>query len=976
MKEPTDHKLIKRMAALLLCAAFIFAAVPPARPFAADRGKTVRVGWYESSFNKKDDAGRRSGYAYEYQIKLAAYTGWNYEYVEGSWSELLEMLKKGEIDMMSDVSYTEERASQMLFPDLPMGSEVYYIFTSPDNTEIRSDDYSTLNGKTIGINKDSIQVGFYREWAERHGVDAEIVELTTKEEDSIRMLQNGDIDAYITPDAFSDPERLVPVCKIGSSDFFFVVCNGREDLLAELNDAMSSVQDENRYYNQQMSDKYLIRAGVNTFLNAKEKKWLEKHGPVRVGYQDNYLAFCSQDPETGELKGALKDYLDYASDGFGNAHMDYEATAYPTAAAAMDALSRGEVDCVFPANLSSYDGEKKKIVMTPPMITTDVIAVIRPSDMESFKDRKHVIVAVNEGNPNYDAFLKDNYPEWRAVYYPDTVRCLKAVSDGVADCVLISNYRYNNISRDCERYGLATLDTGASLEYSFAVNNGDKELYSILTKVTGFVPRSTLSTDLSYYLTEDAKSTFGDFIRSNLEIFLAALMLITAVIAVLMVRSRRAERKAKELISATETDALTGLYNRDFFLQYASRLHGDHPERPMDAIVFNIEQFHGVNAIHGRDFGDEVLRTLGREVKAVAAENAGIAGRFGADRFDIFCRHINDYRAVYDRLQGALDELSKNAVIRLRMGVMQSQPELDTVRMFDMARTACSMSRGHFKEHLIVFDDGVREREEFEQRLLNDYRRALDGFELEVFYQPKYDIRAKEPELGGAEALVRWRHPDLGLIPPDDFVPLFERSGKISEVDRYVWNEAARQIVRWKELYGITVPVSVNLSRVDVFDPSLEDTLEEILSFNGLDHDVLRLEVTETAYTEDSDQVIKVVRGLRDRGFEVEMDDFGTGYSSLSMLSEMPVDVIKMDRNFVRNIEYDEKDAKLVTLILDIAKQLDIPVIAEGVETKTQLDMLKKMGCDVAQGYYFSRPLSAAEFESRIIKESLGGKRD
>ena len=977
MNEKTELKSLKRLAALLMCAAFVFAAAFPeavraADQHDADRPKTVRVGWYESSFNTKDEEGRRSGYGYEYQIKLAAYTGWEYEYVEGSWPELLEMLKRGEIDMMSDISYTEERASQMLFPSLPMGTEEYYIFTSPDNKDITSEDYSSLNGKKIGVNKDSIQAGFFREWAKQQNVDAELVELTCSEEESLGMLQNGELDAYITPDAFSNPEFLVPVCKIGSSDFYFALSNDRRDLLTELNGAMSSIQDENRYYNQQMSEKYLIRSGVNAFLTADEENWLKKHGPLRVGYQDNYLAFCAQDPKTGELTGALKDYLGYASDCLQNAHIDFETTAYPTAAAAMEALGRGEIDCVFPANLSGYDGETLGLVMTPPLMTTDIFAVVRSSDREAFAEKKHVIVAVNEGNPNYDAFLKDNYPDWRVVYYPTTSDCLRAVSDGVADCVLISSYRFSNISRECDKYGLTTFDTGIGLDYCFAVKSGNRALYSILAKISGLVPSSTINSVLSYYITEDAKSTFTDMLKDNFELFMLATLLLMAVILTLMLKSRRAERKANELIAATETDSLTGLFNRDFFLEYATRMHREHPDRLMDAIVVNIEQFHAVNAMNGREFGDEVLRTLGAGIRAVAAENEGIAGRFEADRFDIFCRHIDDCQALYDRLQAEVDRMSGNAAIRLRMGVMRSQPDLDIVQMFDMARTACSMARGHYKEHLIVFDEEVREREEYEQRLLNDYRRALDNFEFEVYYQPKYDIQSDEPELVSAEALIRWRHPEFGMIPPDDFIPLLERNGKINEVDKFVWNEAARQIVRWKDMYGITMPVSVNLSRVDVFDTTLADTLDGILSYNGLSHGDLKLEVTETAYTEDSDQVIKVVENLRARGYVVEMDDFGTGYSSLNMLSEMPVDVLKMDRNFVRNMEHDEKDTQLVTLIIDIAKKLNIPVVAEGVETETQLAMLRKLGCAIVQGYYFSRPLSATEFENRIIKESLG----
>jgi len=207
------------------------------------------------------------------------------------------------------------------------------------------------------------------------------------------------------------------------------------------------------------------------------------------------------------------------------------------------------------------------------------------------------------------------------------------------------------------------------------------------------------------------------------------------------------------------------------------------------------------------------------------------------------------------------------------------------------------------------------------------------------------------------------------MIPPNDFVPLFERHGKIGDVDRYVWSETAKQIARWRDVYGVTIPVSVNLSRVDVFDPALESALDRLLAYNGLDQGILKLEVTESAYTGNAEQVIKVVESLRSKGYVVEMDDFGSGYSSLNMLSAMPVDVLKMDRAFIRRIGDSEKDASLVALILGIAKSLKIPVVAEGVETKEQLELLRELGCPLVQGFYFSRPLPAAEFEDTVIRK-------
>ena len=960
---------IRRVTALFMCAVFSVAFLMPVTAHNEKKAKTVRVGWYESSFNNTDKSGRRSGYAYEYQMKIAAYTGWKYEYVNGSWSELMDMLRKGKIDLMSDVSYTDERAEEMLFPSLPMGTEEYYIFSSPGNQVISPDDYSTLNGKRIGVNKGSVQVGMYNEWAARNDVHAELVELTTHEDESLKMLEKGDLDAYITPDAFADPEHLTPVVKIGSSDYFFAVSKERTDLIEDLNRAMNSIQDENRFYNQMMSEKYLISAGSNSYLTSGEKSWLAVHGPIKVGYQDDYLAFCAEDDE-GELTGALKDYLEYISGDLENAELEFETRAYPTSQEALEAMKNGEIDCMFPANLSGYDGETMSVSMTHPVMKSSIYAIVRKTDQNVFADRKHVVVAVDNGNPNYNTFLLDNFPQWRTVYYENSKECLKAVSKGVADCLLISSFRYSNLERLCEEYGLTTVDTGTGLDYCFAVADDKPELYAILTKAIGRVPDSVVSAAVAHYVSEEAKTTLTDMIRDNLETVIFATLLFLAVIFTLMIRSMRAEKRANELIARTEIDDLTGLYNRDYFFEYANRMKREKPDVSMDAMVINIEQFHSVNALNGRKFGDQVLRVLGREIQAIAKENGGIGGRFGADRFDIYCRHTDDHQAIFDRLQEKMNELMPNEGIRIRMGVMQSQPDIEPVQMFDMARTACSMARGHYKERLIVFNDEVRKREMYEQLLISDLSRALDGFEFEVFYQPKYDIQTQPPELVSAEALVRWNHPELGLIPPDDFIPLFERSGKISEIDKYVWSEAARQIVRWREIYGRTIPVSVNLSRVDVFDPDLEKNLDDILRYNGLGPEVIKLEVTETAYTEDSEQVIKVVERLRKKGFMVEMDDFGTGYSSLNMLSAMPVDVLKMDREFVRNIEHSEKAIRLVALILNTAKELDVPVIAEGVETESQLMLLRELGCAVVQGYYFSRPLPAAEFEKKIIRKS------
>ena len=427
--------------------------------------------------------------------------------------------------------------------------------------------------------------------------------------------------------------------------------------------------------------------------------------------------------------------------------------------------------------------------------------------------------------------------------------------------------------------------------------------------------------------------------------------------------------EGRQLISAAEHDKLTLLYNRNFFFEYVNRLYQYHPEKRMDAVVLNIEQFHAINAVNGRDFGDDVLRVLGNEIRAFLGETEGIASRFEVDRFDIYCAQQDDYRALLDRFQRKVDSISPNVSIHLRMGVKPWQADMEPLLLFDQAHTACNLVRGDYQNPLKIYNEDMHARELLNQRLLNDLRNAAEQRELVVFYQPKYDVQVNPPRLSSAEALIRWRHPELGLISPGVFVPLFESNGLISVVDNFVWSEAARQMRLWKEKYGVVIPVSVNLSRADVFDPTLVDRLDRLIQDNGLSHNDMKLEVTESAYTDNAKVLLDVIHHLRSIGFEIEMDDFGSGYSSLNMLSAMPIDVLKMDMKFVRNIEKSETDLRLVKLILDIARYLSLRVVAEGVETGGQLDLLRDAGCDLVQGFYFSRPLPPEEFEKLIERE-------
>ena len=420
-----------------------------------------------------------------------------------------------------------------------------------------------------------------------------------------------------------------------------------------------------------------------------------------------------------------------------------------------------------------------------------------------------------------------------------------------------------------------------------------------------------------------------------------------------------------DIIQSTERDSLTGLYNREYFYRYAQQFDQYHKDMDMDAIVLDVHHFRMINERYGKAYGDSVLRRIGEKVRGMVQDNNGIVCRRGADTFLVYCPHRDDYEEILENASIGLtgDNVSRNRV-RLRMGVYSHVDKtLEIERRFDRAKMAADTVRTNLLKGIALYNNKLHESEIYEEQLLEDFQNAIAQKQFTVFYQPKFDIRPEIPVLASAEALVRWQHPTMGMISPGVFIPLFEENGLIQQLDFYVWNEAANQIRDWKQRLGISVPVSVNVSRVDMYDPNLVETFQKLLVDYDLEPGEVLLEITESAYTQDSAQIISMVERLRDLGFRIEMDDFGTGYSSLNMISSLPIDALKLDMKFIRDAFKEGRDTRLIEVIIDIADYLSVPVIAEGVETKEQLEVLRAMGCDLVQGYYFSKPLPAHEYE-------------
>ena len=432
------------------------------------------------------------------------------------------------------------------------------------------------------------------------------------------------------------------------------------------------------------------------------------------------------------------------------------------------------------------------------------------------------------------------------------------------------------------------------------------------------------------------------------------------------IRLENENKLYEQRLQISETDAKTGLYNKQAFCFRTAEFIKDNNDNKYVICRWDVDNFKVFNDILGVDAGNEFLKMTASKIKSAEMKGLITAGHLEDDHF-VICIEWNAFyeQRIAEKIVEYIRNYSSKFELVARVGIFEvTDVDLDVSLMCDRAFLALRSIKYSYSEHIAKYNESMRRTLLEEQELINNMDYALSTGQFVPYYQPQYNYSTKK--LIGAEALVRWNHPQKGLILPDTFIPIFERNGFITKLDEYIWGQACANIREWLDM-GIEVPsVAINISRTDIYNAKLPDIMQNLLNKYYLDASMLRLEVTESVYMDSPDQLISVVKRLENMGFTVEMDDFGSGYSSLNTLKEVPVDVLKMDMKFLEAGKNDRRSGRILSSILRMANWIDLPVLAEGVETKQQADYLVSMGCVRMQGYYFARPMAKAEYEQLL----------
>lgn len=539
-----------RSVCAMLCLLLLLPALFPVKAAAETApAKVVRVGSFEDTFNYCNEKGVRKGYGYELLETLSGYTGWQFEYVTCDWSDCFEKLENGEIDIMGGISYTEDRAEEMLFSDEPMGEEKYYLYADLSRTDLSTSDYKTLNGKKIGVLMGAESEVMLTEWEEKHGIKTEHVNISNNE-DVKQKLANHEIDCFVSlEESYWAELGISTITRVGKSSIYYAINKDRADIKEELDNAMRALDEEAPFYTADLCKKY-FSLDYTPILTGEEKAWLKEHGAIRMGFLTGDSGVSTYDPATGEITGTITDYIQFARDCLGNQELEFQLVGYDDKEAELNALKSGEIDMIFHFDQSPNLAEEYRLAKTNTTWTANMMVV---TNKQLFIENQVNRVAVPQNKISLTRYIAFYYPQWEIVDCDTQEDAIKLVKDGQADCFITG---ISSEAKYSKNYGFYSVPLPNPANSCFAVKSGNRSLLSILNKTIKAMPANMLTSSLAMHKSSARKVTLSEFIRDNFFMVLLVSSIFVAVILLtilkLLLKARKAEAAARKAANDTQ----------------------------------------------------------------------------------------------------------------------------------------------------------------------------------------------------------------------------------------------------------------------------------------------------------------------------------------------------------------------------------------------------------------------------------------
>ena len=531
--------LMRKSVCAMLCLLLLLSAVLPVKAAAETApAKVVRVGSFEDTFNYCNERGARKGYGYELLETLSGYTGWQFEYVTCDWSDCFEKLENGEIDIMGGISYTEDRAEEMLFSDEPMGEEKYYLYADLSRADISAPNLKTLDGKKIGVVMGTEPEVMLTEWEEKHGIKTQHVNISNNE-DVKQKLANHEIDCFVSlEESYWAELGISTITRVGKSNIYYVFNKDRPDLKEELDNAMYALDEEAPFYTADLCKKY-FSLDYKPILTGEEKSWLRKHGAIRMGFLTSDSGVSTYDPATGEITGTITDYIQFAANCLGNQELEFQLVGYDDKEAELNALKSGEIDMIFHFDQSPNLAEEYRVARTNTTWTANMMVV---TNKQLFIENQVNRVAVPQNKISLTRYIAFYYPQWEIVDCDTQEDAIKLVKDGQADCFITG---VSSEAKYSKNYGFYSVSLPNPANSCFAVKSGNRSLLSILNKTLKAMPANMLTSSLAMHKSSLRKVTLSEFIKDNFFRVLLVSSIAVAVVLLMILKLLRKARKAE-----------------------------------------------------------------------------------------------------------------------------------------------------------------------------------------------------------------------------------------------------------------------------------------------------------------------------------------------------------------------------------------------------------------------------------------------